>query len=199
MDILAALRFGRGAHLAPSAGRRAKFRRLRRHCQKVIDGLGIPYNSGIEELCDEVSRRTGRPIRLAPVDLESSSLHGLWIATSESDLIVYQANTSRAHQEHIVAHELSHILCEHALDGGQKHGVPLGLFPDLSPDLVQGVLQRSTYCERDEQEAELMASLMLARSRKRAPGNRPPLPPEAAAVLARVENTVGHVTRSSSE
>ncbi|MEU0398706.1 toxin [Streptomyces sp. NPDC006197] len=158
----------------------------------MINDLGIPRGSGIEELCAEVSRRTGRPIRLAPVELESSSLHGLWIATSAADLIVYQANTSRAHQEHIIAHELSHILCEHGRAAGQKYGIPLELFPDLSPDLVQGVLQRSGYCERDEQEAELMASLLLTRARRRARGSHPPLAPEAAAVLARVENTVGH-------
>ncbi|MCF3105981.1 hypothetical protein IPZ58_31060 [Streptomyces roseoverticillatus] len=123
--------------------------------------------------------------------LDDQSLHGLLIAAPTMDLIVYQADTSKLHQEHIVAHEISHILCGHVSPESPHRPVPLDLFPDLDPGLVRKALQRSGYSDQDEQEAETMASLILARSRGSRPEPLPGLAPEAAEIVARLESIIG--------
>ncbi|MEU9982237.1 ImmA/IrrE family metallo-endopeptidase [Streptomyces sp. NPDC050856] len=155
--------------------------------------MGITSGSDITAICEQVSRRRDRDIRLTSMELEDPSLHGLWIAVPTMDIIVYQADTSRSHQEHIIAHEIAHILCGHDFDGAPKRSVPTDLFPDLDPELVRRSLQRSLYSDRDEQEAEMMASLILARARRDADTSLdlPALAPDLATVMARVESVIG--------
>jgi hypothetical protein len=157
----------------------------------VADATGA---AGITAACEQVGRRRGRAIRLVPMELEEPLLHGLWIALPDTDVIVYRANTSGPHQEHIIAHELSHIICEHDFGALPGPPVPAHLFPDADPDLVRRSLKRSAYDDRAEQEAEMMASLILARARRGtapAPGDATALTPEEATVMARVESVVG--------
>ncbi|MFG2463452.1 CUE domain-containing protein [Streptomyces sp. NPDC048523] len=82
-----------------------------------------------------------------------------------ADFIIYEARTTRAHQEHIIAHELAHILCGHQAVDNADNGVLRQLFPDIAPDVVRRVLQRTRYSDGNEQEAEMVASLLLARGR----------------------------------
>ncbi|MCI0386411.1 ImmA/IrrE family metallo-endopeptidase [Streptomyces sp. CNQ085] len=190
--------------------RRARFREMRRDCERrlaeidVVPGhdgaAGAPDTAdatgavGITAVCVRVGRRRGRAIRLVPMELDEPLLHGLWIALPDTDVIVYRANTSRPHQEHIIAHELSHIICEHDFGALPGPAVPAHLFPDTDPDLVHRSLKRSAYDDRAEQEAEMMASLILAYAHRRAapdPEDTEALPPEEATVMARVESVVG--------
>ncbi|HZG06325.1 MAG TPA: toxin [Streptomyces sp.] len=164
---------------------------MQRACERLITEAGITSGSDITAICDQVSRRRGRPIRLTPMELGEPLLHGLWIALADTDVIVYRADTSRSHQEHIIAHELSHIICGHDFGGIPGPATPTHLFPDLAPNLVRRALQRSAYADRDEQEAEMMASLILARARRGAIEPPPALPPEIATVMARVESVIG--------
>lgn len=188
----------------------AWFREMQRTCERRLtetgilpghDGVadvtgaaGITGVAGITAVCEQVGRRRGRTIRLAPMELEEPLLHGLWIALPDTDVIVYRTNTSGPHQEHIIAHELSHIICEHDFGALPGPAVPASLLPDAGPDLVRGSLQRSAYDDRAEQEAEMMASLILARARRGAapdPGDATALTPEDATVMARVESVIG--------
>ncbi|MEU7279308.1 ImmA/IrrE family metallo-endopeptidase [Streptomyces sp. NPDC045431] len=185
---------------------------MRRTCERLIDEAGITPGGDIMAICEQVSRRRGRAIRLTSMELEDPSLHGLWIAVPETDIIVYQADTSRSHQEHIIAHELSHIICGHDGEAApattprataapataapvaaapKRVTVPEHLFPDLDPNLVRRSLMRSVYSDRDEQEAEMMASLILAGARQDVTGAPPALAPEIASVMARVESVIG--------
>ncbi|MBN3931108.1 ImmA/IrrE family metallo-endopeptidase [Streptomyces verrucosisporus] len=187
--------------------RRARFREMQRDCERRLAEIGVvpghdgtagaagsSGTEGITDVCEQVGRRRGRAIRLVPMELEEPLLHGLWIALPDTDVIVYRANTSRPHQEHIIAHELSHIICEHDFGALPGPAVPAHLFPEADPDLVRRSLKRSAYDDRAEQEAEMMASLLLAHARRKAapgPEDADALPPEDATVMARVESVVG--------
>jgi hypothetical protein len=72
----------------------------------------------------------------------------------------YDPGTSPLHAEHIVLHEVAHILSGHdgARDGFAR------LVPDLDPATVRRMLGRAGYPSAQEREAEMMASLIRARS-----------------------------------
>jgi hypothetical protein len=123
----------------------------------------MPVDCDIDGLCDLLSGQRSRPIFRIPVAMHATHPCGFWVATEHADFIVYEANTSRAHQEHIITHELAHIICCHrggvTLDDASAHL----LFPDLDPELIRDMLRRSGYSDSQEQEAEVMASMILER------------------------------------
>lgn len=173
-------------------GRRARFREIQRTCDRLLTEAGITSCSGdVTAMCEQVSKWRGRDIRLTPMVLEEPMLHGLWIALDDTDVIVYRKDTSRSHREHIIAHELSHIICGHGLDGASGPPVLARLLPDITPDLVRRALRRSAYHDREEQEAETMASLILARAHRATAEGPAALAPGDATVMARVESVIG--------
>ncbi|WP_121715851.1 ImmA/IrrE family metallo-endopeptidase [Streptomyces sp. E5N91] len=174
-----------------SRERRARLRDLRRKCNRLVAQLPGHHEFDISTLCELVSHQRGRPIGLAPMELDDQSLHGLLIAAPTTDLIVYQAATSKPHQEHIIVHEIAHILCGHTASDSPRRPIPLQLFPDLDPEFVRKALQRSGHIDRNEQEAETMASLILARTRWNLPQAPPPPAPEVAEVVSRLERIIG--------
>src|SRR6185436_10468256 len=38
---------------------------------------------------------------------------GVWLSLPEVDYVFYEPETSQLHREHIILHELGHLLCEH--------------------------------------------------------------------------------------
>lgn len=146
----------------PGAGQpRRNPKRVRRECQARLAALAIPAGCGIGALCDQLSQQRGRPIHRLPVPLQGSAPYGCWMSAADADFIFYEANTSRLHQEHIIAHELGHMICCHQGYAMLDSSTSRLLFPDLAPRLVQDILQRSSYSSGQEQEAEIMAYLIL--------------------------------------
>ena len=131
-------------------------------------------------------------MRLVPLELNTPRLYGIWFATDEADYITYERCTSPLHQEHIIAHELAHIVRGH---GGfsqvPDRATAARLLPALEPGVVRTVLPRSGYSDRDEQEAEALASLLLARLRRPPAESVWQAPPTDAETLARIESVVG--------
>ncbi|MFJ8313015.1 MULTISPECIES: ParH-like protein [unclassified Streptomyces] len=127
--------------------------------------LPVPFDAF--RLAETVARRRGRPIDLMPAAWQPGVPCGLLVTAEVADYIVYAADTSPLHQQHILVHELSHLLCEH--DGA----LSTGLVPHLSPELVGRVLGRTVYSQPQEQEAELLASLVLQRAVWSAPDRTP--------------------------
>ncbi|GAB1510455.1 hypothetical protein [Actinophytocola sp. KF-1] len=139
--------------------------RLRRRCRARLRDLPLPVPFDVHELCARVAARRGRPIRLLPV-AGLTGVCGLWIATDTTDLICYERDTTRPHQDHIILHELSHVLCDHHPAGDHASA----LFPDLDPAMVRAVLGRAGYSSDEEREAETLASLIRQRASTRAGG-----------------------------
>lgn len=115
----------------------------------------------------------------------------MWIALGDADYIFYEAGTSPLHTEHIVLHETGHMVLAHrgmsVLDGDLTRQ----LAPHLHPQLVQHVLGRAAYSAREEQEAEIFASLICERAHRPTPPAGPQVPPDGGATLHRVERTFG--------
>jgi hypothetical protein len=131
----------------------------------MLRDLPLPAPFDVRVLCDQVATRRGRPIRLVPT-AGLTGVCGLWIATDTMDLICYESDTTRPHQDHIILHELSHVLCDHF-----PASLPTKtLLPDLDPAMVRAVLGRAGYSTDEEREAETLASLIRQRATTRAGG-----------------------------
>ncbi|WP_326647206.1 toxin [Streptomyces sp. NBC_01750] len=135
---------------------------LRRSCEARLAALMLPMSCDIAGLCARLSERRGRPLHLIPIAMRAAQPCGLWIASDAADLVIFEAKTTRPHQDHIIVHELAHIVCEHRSSSSLDDATARLVFPDLNPELVRNMLQRSNYSDAQEQEAEMMASLILA-------------------------------------
>jgi hypothetical protein len=135
---------------------------LRRRCQERLLEIDLPVPFDASSFCDALAARRGRPILLLPVPAKEGPF-GLWIATAEADYIFFERDTSRWHQEHIILHEVCHLLWDHDRSHVSDDEVIQMLLPSLAPQMVQRVLQRSAYSREDEREAELLATLILER------------------------------------
>lgn len=145
------------------AMRGVSFRRLARRCRGIVAGLDVPDPFDVRELCRRVSARRGRPILVAPLTLTGAAPCGLWLDVDGTDYIFFEADTSPMHQDHIILHELGHVLC-HRHGGGLDDETLRTLFPALDPALVRGALGRTRYSAVEEREAEIFAHLVLDRA-----------------------------------
>ncbi|WP_245378993.1 hypothetical protein [Kibdelosporangium banguiense] len=148
------------------------FKAVRRRCAKVARDLPLPRPFDVRVLCRRVAGQRGRPITLMPMYGGDSGVLGLWVAAESADMIFYEQNTTVPHQEHIILHELSHLLCDHYPAQLSTAEHMRMLMPDLDPQMVQRILGRTTYLAVEEQEAELLATLIQQRAqREAAPGH----------------------------
>jgi IrrE N-terminal-like domain len=159
---------------------------IRRRCQDLIADLDIPVPFDAHKLCARFAARRARPIRLRAVAMSVDSPCGIWLSTSGGDYIFYEEQTSRLHQEHIVAHEIGHILCNHHTTAIFPLEISRLLLPNLDPNLVNRVLSRTHYSAGEEQEAEMIASLILQRASRWHPESEWAAPAHGAGVRQRL-------------
>lgn len=141
--------------------------RLRRRCAARLRELPMPVPFEVRALCQQVAAVRGRPIRLLPI-AGLTGVCGLWVATDASDLVFYEQDTTPSHQEHIILHELSHIICDHYPKSLSMAEQTRLLLPSLDPGMVRRVLGRAGYSNEEEREAEMLASLIWQRRRQHA-------------------------------
>jgi len=110
-----------------------------------------------------VAERRSRAIILVPTT-DVPDVMGMWVATDTMDLILYEQSTTPPHQDHIILHELSHLLCDHFRGTLPDADHMRSLLPDLDPAMVRRVLGRTGYSADEEREAELLASLIAQRA-----------------------------------
>jgi hypothetical protein len=141
---------------------RRDLRTVQRRCASRLAELQLPPIADMRQLCAHLAARRDRPIHLVAMALHAGRPCGIWLRLPEMDVIAYESDTNPMHQDHIVAHELAHLVCDHtSLNGAGLNGAGL-LFPDLDPSMVSALLHRSNYCDQQELEAETMASLLLS-------------------------------------
>ncbi|MGV9972935.1 hypothetical protein ACWEPH_05865 [Nocardia beijingensis] len=131
----------------------------------------IPHPWDITKYIARVAEYRKRPITLCPIGIGALSDSGcgtgsgLWIAREGDDVIMYGADTEW-HADHIIAHEIGHMLLGH---GGNTSGpddaaadLPLReLMPSLSLETIRSVLRRQDYDSEHERAAETFADLLL--------------------------------------
>jgi hypothetical protein len=150
-------------------------KRLRRDLEQRLRALDvtIPSPFSAEAFCGNVAEARGRAIHLIPWDTTAAVVPcGLWISTVNADYIVYEQAAAGILRQHIVLHELAHLLLGH--QGAAQLAGAAGQFEFLEPDMVDRVLGRtSAYDAREEREAEVLASMVgeqPARYGSAAPG-----------------------------
>ncbi|MBH0775759.1 zinc metalloprotease [Nocardia bovistercoris] len=151
------------------AGLDTRFRELSRD-------LPVPHPWNLRAYLDAVAEFRGRAITLQPVDTSAlagagcGTGSGLWIAKQDSDVIVYGADATEWHAEHIVAHELGHMLLGHGPDptaddaptrAASALDVVSELLPSISPESIRHVLGRTDYGSARERDAETFADLVM--------------------------------------
>jgi hypothetical protein len=98
--------------------------------------------------------------------LQPISLHGVvsgaWAAMESIDIVFYEQHATPFHQQHIILHELSHILCEHQGFDFTEEGLRSLLLTDAPIERLR-TLQSNHYSDEEEREAEMLASLILER------------------------------------
>lgn len=161
-------------------------RRLRVRCEARLRQLHLPVPFELAAFCVELGRRRGRLIHLCPTDGDHPPF-GLWLAGETADYVFYERRTSTLHRDHIILHEISHLLCDHAAGGLLDQPYAALLLPNLDTETIRRVLGRTGYSLEEEREAELLASLILRQAKDDAPA-----PPGAGdaddnALLTRLE------------
>lgn len=138
------------------------FRKLRTYCTRLLADLEIPSSSTVEDLCAQIADSRGRDIYLHPLPQRpvAAIACGVWLATPNADHIFFEDNTSQLHRDHIILHEIGHILCDHRLSESIGDELVEGLVALFDESQVQQALTRSGYTEEQEQVAEMMATLI---------------------------------------
>ncbi|AHH95660.1 hypothetical protein GCM10010174_77760 [Kutzneria viridogrisea] len=129
----------------------------------MIRELEIPDPFDVERLCAGIERRRGRTLRLHPVSGLTSlgAPSGMWVATDSADHICFESDTSPIHRDHIILHEVGHILCEHNHSVLEDNRVLMRMIEDVGLEQVVGYLPRIRYSNVEEQQAEMIATLVL--------------------------------------
>ncbi|HZE02115.1 MAG TPA: hypothetical protein VE155_10160 [Pseudonocardiaceae bacterium] len=135
-------------------------RALRKRCKRELRMMNLEPPLRVDVLCERLGERRGRPIRLVPYPLPVPGPFGLWLAAQRTDYIVFQAETSRPHQDHIILHEVGHVLANDESDDTDDEYWRRAL-PDLSPEMIQKALRRTTYDVDRERAAETVATIIM--------------------------------------
>ncbi|MFF5567656.1 hypothetical protein ACFY7Z_20605 [Streptomyces sp. NPDC012623] len=132
----------------------------------------------------------------------------MWIEYEECDVILYQQETTRLHQDHIKLHEIGHILVAEneeaargssseteteapVVDPGEEAAVDVegwtALLPVFGTGSVKRAAQRCSYDDDQECSVELIATIILEWSSLLASST----PPAEDPALRRVESALG--------
>ena len=137
---------------------------LRERCESRLGALHLPSPFDVHDFGRTVGAQRGRAILLHPV-VGLGDVSGVWVTGGSADHIYYEQDTSPLHQELIILHELSHLLCGHQPVLVTEEELPQLLFAHLRPETVRWVLRRRTaYSREEEREAELLATLILEKA-----------------------------------
>ena len=183
-------------------GEAMKSANLRRRCRNRLDemrarGFEVPKPLDAAELCRRTSACLDQPITLVGVEMPTGAPFGLTFFTDAGLVIAYEERTSELHQNLIVAHEIGHAMFGHGTAVVDDAEASQLLLPSLRPSLVNRVLARTGAYDRvAEQEAEMIATLLLEEASRADPSDDPVLlDPESAEVYERLRSTFEHPDR----
>ncbi|PVC86632.1 hypothetical protein [Streptomyces sp. CS014] len=156
---------------------------LQRFLRRELRDLGIHPPLDVEELCSALSRRRGRSLYLREAPLPKPGPTGMWVEYDDYDVILFQQETTRLHQDHIKLHEIGHILVAEAegadqasteaaeqtpaLNADEESAVLVegwaAMLPVFDPKTIKRVARRCSYDDGDGEECsvELAATIIL--------------------------------------
>ena len=147
-----------------SSGTATPRRRIRRTLR--LARRLMPSDGDLAGFLHNLSRHRRRPLTLIEDDTSRSlGRSGLCLVTDKADYIFVEPATSPSRRATIICHEISHLLLGH--EGDSLAGVASDLAPDLEPGLVARMLARHSYTSPAEEEAEIMATMLVAEHTRR--------------------------------
>lgn len=169
-------------------GTTVSLRGLRADSVRKIRHLDIPTPFDVDKFCDAVEAQRGRPLIRLPLPLidHYEVPCGIWVGTPTADYIFAEADTTRSHHDHIVVHEIAHMLCGHT--SAINAELAQLLMPTTNPTLIRRLMGRTGYANAQEQEAEMMATVIM----ERAHSGAAPAPPNSREGLKRLGATLGN-------
>ncbi|MEU2227047.1 secondary metabolite protein [Streptomyces sp. NPDC018347] len=93
---------------------------------------------------------------------QAPSVCGACAVTESAVHVFYDPRTSVLHQDHIIAHEFSHLLLGHH-ESRPASALSSTVFTSVGSATVQMMLGRTKYDEDEERDTELLASLLQQR------------------------------------
>ncbi len=134
---------------------------LRSRCEQRLSQLPLPAPFTLDRFKDALVTHRGRPLTInAMPTLGPDAPSGIWIATERADHVFVDETARPLHREHIVLHELAHIMCDHKGVPAMTDEDVAALLPALNVEMVARVLGRTRYTQHEEQEAELLATMI---------------------------------------
>lgn len=173
--------------------------------RKVVQTLPFRRPWSIEGFLGDVGIRLGRLIVVESLPEEvDREITGLWVPTATRDVIYVSSRATGRYREHIICHEVAHILLAHRAGGHAEFLDYLAenirrIAPDLPGYLIQR-LARSQVCfarsgsalHPVEAEAEQVATLIMTRAEDlRKPLFPPDLPPRDREFLGKIAGLFG--------
>jgi len=142
---------------------------LQRRCAAILRDLGMHRPLTLDAVRERAQELRGRSLilRELPASIANAGACGLWLSTDDADYIFYEARTAALHREQIVLHEIAHVLCDHHRGIMDMDGeLASHLLDGLQPRLIKRLMGRTSYTTTEEQEAEMIASLIQTAVRK---------------------------------
>jgi hypothetical protein len=143
-------------------------RTLRARCDDHIRRLNLSLPFELPDLLAAVARERQRTLEVKPSVIAGSSPCGALITTEDRDIIRYPRDTTALHRNHIIVHEVVHLL-RHDLDEAGDDETSLLALADTDTMLAPGefihrIFGRSTFIKDSEREVELLTTMVLTRS-----------------------------------
>jgi hypothetical protein len=162
---------------------------LRRRCQQRLDGLQLPMPFTLAAFVEGLAKSRGRPLVIVDLpSFEDGGPSGAWIATDGADYVFVDRAARSLHRQHIVLHELAHMVFDHREALALSRADAATLLPDISNKTVARILGRSRYTETEEREAELLATMIAQRVRR---SRRPDADIDVHALRGRLQAALG--------
>ncbi|MFG2042252.1 ImmA/IrrE family metallo-endopeptidase [Dactylosporangium sp. NPDC048998] len=171
-------------------GATVTLQRLRRELERKVDAMALPRPLTIERLRESLQARRSRPLQVLPMPLPAGGPCGLWVSTAAADYIVVESDTSAAHQQHILLHEIAHVLLEHASTQVLTDDATALLMPHLDATTVEKLMARTWFDEAAEREAEVTADILSKRMASPVPRSEELVPPEVSDIIDRLRRSL---------
>lgn len=134
--------------------------RRSRRSRALLRDLGVQRPADVRGLSKRLAARRGRPILLRAHPIRVPGVYGTCLSTGSADFIFYESRTSPVHQDHIILHELVHLVAGH---GGAPQD-DSGLKTPFSGGARDGParrLRRHRSGDGQEDEAEDVAAMAM--------------------------------------
>jgi hypothetical protein len=138
---------------------------------QILAGIDIPAPFDIDVLCERVAAKRGRRLLLeSQAGVSGSDVPcGVWIALAEVDVIFFEEATSPLHRDHIIRHEIGHMLLGHDKVPGSGLQLDGRAFGNIDPKTIVSMLGRARFDSQQEYDAERLAYLIAERAGRPKP------------------------------